>query len=172
MEEKKFKQLKRKIEKGIKDLMKFLKKKKIFLATMESCTGGALINAITNIPGASEITKGGIVAYSDEQKIFFGVSKDLIEKFSVYSPEVATAMAKLAQKNFNSQIGIGITGVLSRKDPKNPKKKVGQVDIAIAFNKKILARRFFFPPQKDREQDKALVIWQTLEMIKEILKGN
>jgi nicotinamide mononucleotide (NMN) deamidase PncC len=80
------------------------------------------------------------------------------------------AMAKLAQKHFNSQIGIGITGVLSRKDPKNPKKKVGQVDVAIAFNKKILARRFFFPPQKNREQDKALVVWQTLEMIKEILK--
>jgi PncC family amidohydrolase len=170
MEEKKFIQLKRKIEKGIKDLMKFLKKKGIFLATMESCTGGALINAITNIPGASEITKGGIVAYSDEQKIFLGVSKDLIEKFSVYSPEVATAMAKLAQKNFASQIGIGITGILSRKDPKNPKKKVGQVDIAIAFNKKTLVRRFFFPPQKNRERDKTLVVWQTLEMIKEILR--
>jgi PncC family amidohydrolase len=170
MEEKKFIQLKRKIEKEIKGLMKFLKKKGIFLATMESCTGGALINAITNIPGASEITKGGIVAYSTEQKIFFGVSKDLIKKYSVYSPEVAMAMAKLAQKNFVSQIGIGITGVLSRKDPKNPKKEVGQVDIAIAFNKKILARRFLFPPQKNRERDKTLVVWQTLKMIKKILK--
>jgi nicotinamide mononucleotide (NMN) deamidase PncC len=79
-------------------------------------------------------------------------------------------MAKIAQKNFNSQIGVGITGILSRKDPKNPKKKVGQVDIAIIFNKKTLARRFLFPPQKSREQDKALVVWQTLEMIKKILK--
>jgi PncC family amidohydrolase len=150
--------------------MKFLKKKKIFLATMESCSGGALIDAITNIPGASEITRGGIVAYSTEQKIFFGVSKDLIKKYSVYSPEVAMAMAKLAQKHFNSQIGVGITGILSRKDPKNPKKKVGQVDVAIAFNKKNLVRRFLFPPQKNRERDKTLVVWQTLEMIKEILK--
>jgi PncC family amidohydrolase len=170
MEEKKFIQLKRKIEKEIKDLMKFLKKKKIFLATMESCTGGALINGITNVPGSSEITKGGIVAYSIEQKIFFGVPKELIRKYSVYSPEVAMEMAKIAQKDFNSQIGVGITGILSRKDPKNPKKKVGQVDIAITFNKKTLVRRFLFPPQKDREQDKALVVWQTLEMIKEILK--
>jgi PncC family amidohydrolase len=169
MEEKKFKQLKRKIEKEIKELMKFLKKKKIFLATMESCSGGALIDAITNIPGASEITRGGIVAYSTEQKIFFGVPKEIIKKYSVYSPEVAMEMAKVAQKKFNSQIGIGITGILSRKDPKDPKKKVGQVDVAIAFNEKIFARMFLFPPQKNREQDKALVVWQTLEMIKEIL---
>jgi PncC family amidohydrolase len=170
MEEKNFSKLKKKIEKEAKDLMKILKKKKIFLATMESCTGGALINTITDIPEASEITRGGIVAYSIEQKIFFGVPKELIRKYSVYSPEVALKMAKLAQKHFASQIGVGITGVLSRKDPKNPKKKVGQVDVAIVFNKKTSVRRFFFPPQKNREQDKTLVVWQTLEIIKEILK--
>jgi PncC family amidohydrolase len=167
---KKFIQLKKKIERLTKDLIKILKEKKLFLATMESCTGGALINAITNIPGASEITKGGIVAYSTEQKIFYGVPKDLIKKFSVYSPEVAMAMAKVAQRQFKSQIGIGITGILSRKDPKAPSKKVGQVDVAIAFNKKALVRRFFFPTQKNREEDKTLVIWQALEMIKEVLK--
>ncbi len=170
MDEKNFSKLKKKIEKEIKGLMKVLKRKKIFLATMESCTGGALINEITNIPGASEITKGGIVAYSTEQKIYFGVPEDLIKKYSVYSPEVAMAMAKIAQRKFKSQIGVGITGILSRKDPKNQKKKVGQVDVAIAFEEKILARRFFFPPQKNREQDKALVLWQVLEMIKEVLK--
>lgn len=170
MTEKKFLKLKKKIEKLTKEIMKILKKRKIFLATMESCTGGALINTITNIPGASEITKGGIVAYASEQKIFYGVPKDLIKKFSVYSPEVAMAMARIAQRQFKSQIGVGITGILSRKDPKDPKKKVGQVDIAIVFNKKNLVRRFFFKTQKNREKDKTLVIWQALEMIKEILK--
>jgi len=170
MTNKKFLQLKKRVEKEVKDLMKILKKRKIFLATMESCSGGALINAITNMPGASEITRGGTVPYSIEQKFFWGVPKDLIKKYSVYSPEVAMAMAKIAQKQFKSQIGIGITGVLSRKDPKNPSKKVGQVDIAVFFNEKRLVRRFFFPPQKTREEDKALVVWQTLEIIKEILK--
>lgn len=162
--------MKREIKKKIKKIMKILRERRLFLATMESCTGGALINAITNIPGASEITRGGIVAYSTEQKIFYGVPKELIKKYSVYSPEVAAEMAKLAQKNFKSQIGVGITGILSRKDPKNPKRKIGQVNVAIAFNEKIFSRRFFFPPQKNREQDKNLVVWHTLEMIKEILK--
>jgi len=162
--------LKKRVEKEVKDLMKILKKRKIFLATMESCTGGALINAITSVPGASEITRGGLVPYTTEQKSFYGVPEELIKKYSVYSPEVAMAMAKIAQKQFKSQIGIGITGVLSRKDPKNPSKKVGQVDIAVFFNEKRLVRRFFFPPQKNREEDKTLVVWQALEMIKEILK--
>ena len=170
MTNKKFLQLKKRVEKEVKDLMKILKKRKIFLATMESCTGGALINAITSVPGASEITRGGLVPYTTEQKSFYGVPEELIKKYSVYSPEVAMAMAKIAQKQFKSQIGIGITGVLSRKDPKNPSKKVGQVDIAVFFNEKRLVRRFFFPPQKNREEDKTLVVWQALEMIKEILK--
>ena len=170
MTNKKFLQLKKRVEKEVKDLMKILKKRKIFLATMESCTGGALINAITSVPGASEITRGGLVPYTTEQKSFYGVPEELIKKYSVYSPEVAMAMAKIAQKQFKSQIGIGITGVLSRKDAKNPSKKVGQVDIAVFFNEKRLVRRFFFPPQKNREEDKTLVVWQALEMIKEILK--
>jgi len=170
MTNKKFLQLKKRVEKEVKDLMKILKKRKIFLATMESCTGGALINAITSVPGASEITRGGLVPYTTEQKSFYGVPEELIKKYSVYSPEVAMAMAKIAQKQFKSQIGVGITGVLSRKDPKNPSKKVGQVDIAVFFNEKRLVRRFFFPPQKNREEDKTLVVWQALEMIKEILK--
>ena len=170
MTNKKFLQLKKRVEKEVKDLMKILKKRKIFLATMESCTGGALINAITSVPGASEITRGGLVPYTTEQKSFYGVPEELIKKYSVYSPEVAMAMAKIAQKQFKSQIGVGITGVLSRKDPKNPSKKVGQVNIAVFLNEKNLVRRFFFPPQKTREEDKALVVWQTLEMIKEILK--
>lgn len=160
----------KKIEKRVKKLLKILKEKKLFLATMESCTGGALINEITNIPGASEITRGAIVAYSTEQKIFFGVPKKLIEKYSVYSKEVAIAMAKIAQKKFKSQIGIGITGLLSRKDPKNPKKKVGEVFLAIAFGKKIFAQKFFFPPQKNRRRDKMLVIEKTLEILEKILK--
>jgi len=170
MTNKKFLQLKKRVEKEVKDLMKILKKRKIFLATMESCTGGALINAITSVPGASEITRGGLVPYTTEQKSFYGVPEELIKKYSVYSPEVAMAMAKIAQKQFKSQIGVGITGFLSRKDPKNPSKKVGQVDIAVFFNEKRLVRRFFFPPQKNREEDKTLVVWQALEMIKEILK--
>jgi len=138
---------------------------------MESCTGGALINAITNIPGASEITKGGSVPYSIQEKISLGVPKKLIEKYSVYSSRVAIAMAKMAFKKIQgSDIGIGITGILSRPDPKYPKKKVGQVDIGIVFKNKTLVKRFYFPPKKERGLAKAMIVLKALEMIEKIVK--
>jgi PncC family amidohydrolase len=162
--------MEKKIEKEIRNLMELLKRKNLFLATMESCTGGALINAITNIPGASEITRGGIVAYSTEQKIYFGVPKKKIDKYSVYSKEVAIEMAKIAQKKFKSQIGIGITGILSRKDPNYPEKEVGKVYFAIAFFKKIFHKEIEVKPQKNREKEKMMIVFEILKNLKEILK--
>jgi len=161
--------MEKKIEKEIKNLMKLLKKKGLFLATMESCTGGALINAITNIPGASEITRGGIVAYSTEQKIYFGVPKEKINKYSVYSKEVVIEMAKIAQKKFNSQIGVGITGVLSRKDPNYPEKEIGKVYFAIAFFERIFCEEIKIKPQKSREKEKTKIVLEILKSLKKIL---
>lgn len=64
------------------------------IATMESCTGGALASEITNYPGASEILKFSAVTYSNEYKIKMGVDKNIIDKYSVYSPETAVSMSK------------------------------------------------------------------------------
>ena len=55
------------------------------ISTMESCTGGAVANEITNIPGASEVLKFSAVTYSNEYKIKMGVSEEIINKYSVYS---------------------------------------------------------------------------------------
>ena len=59
------------------------------IATMESCTGGAVASEITNCPGASEVLKFSAVTYSNEYKIKMGVNADVIEKYSVYSMETA-----------------------------------------------------------------------------------
>ena len=64
------------------------------ISTMESCTGGGIANAITNIPDASKVIKFSAVTYSNEYKIKMGVSSELIDKYSVYSIEVAREMAK------------------------------------------------------------------------------
>lgn len=163
--------LEKKIRFLSKNLVKSLKRKKLFLATMESCTGGALINSITNIPGASEIIKGGFVPYSIQEKIALGIPKKMIKKFSVYSPQIAKAMAQKAVKKIKgSHIGVGIAGVISRADPKFPEKKPGQVDIGIIFKNKILVKRFCFPPKKERELTKSMIILKALEMIEKIIK--
>lgn len=72
-----------------------LKKQNKTIAFMESCTGGLLANSITNVSGASEIIKISLVTYSNEYKIKFGVDKNVIEKYTVYSAETAKEMAKM-----------------------------------------------------------------------------
>ena len=68
------------------------------VSTMESCTGGGVANAITNVEGASEVLKYSAVTYSNEFKIKMGVSGDIIDKYSVYSMETAEEMSKNISK--------------------------------------------------------------------------
>jgi PncC family amidohydrolase len=158
----------RKIEVLVEKLIKKLKKRKLFLGVMESCSGGGLANAITNVPGASEIFKGGIVAYSTELKIKFGVPKKLIKKFSVYSSEVALEMARQIRKKLNVDIGVGITGTISRPDSKEPKSKIGEVFIAIVSRDKKLVRKILFPNKK-RSTVKIMIITESLKMINQVI---
>ncbi len=166
---KKIKVNEKKIEALVKELIEKLKARKFFLGIMESCTGGGMANVITNIPGASDVFKGGIVAYSTEIKKIFGVPKELIKKYSVYSPQVALAMAKQVRKILKTDIGLSVTGSISRLDPKNIGSKVGRVDAAVIFRKKTLTRRFYFPNLKQRSAIKAMIIYQVLKMIREII---
>ena len=104
----------------MKEIVDILTKNKETISTMESCTGGAIVNEITNIPGASEIIKFSAVTYSNEYKIKMGVSKDLIDKYTVYSKEVANEMSKIISNYTDSDYGVGITGKLNRVDVNNP----------------------------------------------------
>ena len=89
------------------------------ISTMESCTGGSVVNSITNIEGASEILKFSAVTYSNEFKIKMGVSSEIIDKYSVYSMETAMEMSKNISLFTNSDYGIGVTGKLNRVDKAN-----------------------------------------------------
>ena len=104
----------------MQEVIKILTEKNKTIATMESCTGGGVANAITNIEGASDVLKFSAVTYSNEYKIKLGVSSDTIDKYSVYSMEVAKEMALNISKFAESNYGIGITGKLNRVDKNNP----------------------------------------------------
>ena len=103
----------------LEEIVKILTKQNKTISTMESCTGGCLANAITNIPGASEILKFSAVTYSNEFKMKMGVPKEIIDTYSVYSIETAIEMSKKISEFTNSNYGIGITGKLNRVDPHN-----------------------------------------------------
>lgn len=103
----------------MKIIINKLKEKNKTISTMESCTGGGVANAITNVEGASEVLKFSAVTYSNEYKIKMGVSSDIIDKYSVYSMETAIEMSKNISDFSNSNYGVGITGKLNRIDPNN-----------------------------------------------------
>lgn len=103
----------------MKDVVNLLIEKKMTIATMESCTGGFVASSITDIDGSSNVLKFSAVTYSNEYKIKMGVSKEAIDKYSVYSMNVAREMAKNISDFANSDIGVGITGKINRVDENN-----------------------------------------------------
>ena len=104
----------------MKEVIEILTKNKETISTMESCIGGGIANAITNIEGASEVFKYSAVTYSNEFKIKMGIPSEIIEKYTVYSTQVANEMSKCISNYTNSDYGIGVTGKLNRVDRFNP----------------------------------------------------
>lgn len=113
------------------DIIRILKTKNKHIATMESCTGGAVASEITNHNGASEVLKFSAVTYSNEYKIKMGVDASVIDEYSVYSIETAIEMAKNISLFANADYGVGITGKLNNPDPANPAGEIDQIFIAI-----------------------------------------
>ena len=155
----------------MKELVQLLIDKKKTIATMESCTGGGVSNAITNIEGASEILKFSAVTYSNEYKIKMGVSEEVIDKYSVYSEECSIEMSKNISMFAGSDFGVGITGKLNRVDINNPFGKDNVVFISIYdkendkfYNESIEASL------GSRSENKELVINRIIAMMKDILK--
>lgn len=142
-----------------------LKKQNKTIAFMESCTGGLLANSITNVSGASEIIKISLVTYSNEYKIKFGVDKNVIENYTVYSMETAKEMAKNVTKFADSNIGVGITGELGNTINKEPK-----VYYSIYFkDKNEYIGKIVSPTGKERSQMKKEVAENVLLDILKLL---
>lgn len=82
------------------------------LATAESCTGGLVAAALTELPGSSEIFAGGFVTYSDAMKTgALGVPADLITLHGAVSEPVARAMAEGARLRAQATLAVSITGI-------------------------------------------------------------
>jgi len=112
-------------------IVQILTEKGKTISTMESCTGGGVANAITNIEGASHVLKFSAITYSNKFKIKMGVDSKVIDVYSVYSMETAIEMSKNICEFTNSNYGVGITGKLNRVDTSNPYGKDNIVYISI-----------------------------------------
>lgn len=155
----------------MKEIINILTEKNKTVSTMESCTGGGVANAITNISGSSEVFKFGAVTYSNEYKVKMGVDSSIIDKYTVYSSETADEMSKKISMFANSNYGIGITGKMGRIDRFNPYGNDNVVYISIYdrdndkyYNKGIEAT------YEEREKNKELVIKNIEEMFINIIE--
>jgi nicotinamide-nucleotide amidase len=82
------------------------------VAAAESCTGGLVMAALTEIAGASEVVDRGFVTYSNEAKMeAIGVNQDILETFGAVSIAVAWAMAQGALKHSRADVAVAITGI-------------------------------------------------------------
>ncbi|GMU66499.1 MAG: CinA-like protein [Acidobacteriota bacterium] len=102
------------------------------IATAESCTGGLLAERLTRVPGSSGWFPGGVIAYSNAQKVdLLGVTESDLATHGAVSEVVARALAEGARRRFGTDFGVGVTGVAGPTGG-TPEKPVGTVHLAVA----------------------------------------
>lgn len=150
--------------KDFKEIIEILTERNETIATMESCTGGGVANAITNIEGSSNILKFSAVTYSNEYKIKMGVDSKVIDEYSVYSMETAHEMAKNISDFAHSTYGVGITGKLNRADEFNNYGADNEVFVSIYHNGKYTDTSLKVN-RATRRENKELVIDEIIKML-------
>ncbi len=113
-------------------LLRRCRTRKLKLAVAESCTGGLLTAALTEIPGSSDVVDRGFVTYSNQAKHqMLGVPTRTLEKYGAVSRETALAMVKGALAHSPADITVAITGIAGPGGG-SKQKPVGLVHIAAA----------------------------------------
>ncbi len=114
----------------VQRLAEFLKGNDMKLVVAESCTGGDLAGALTELPGSSEWFERGYVSYSNESKMeLLNVSSETLREYGAVSVETAAEMAQGALNNSHAQISVAVTGIAGP-DGGTEEKPVGTVCFA------------------------------------------
>ena len=127
------------------------------LATAESCTGGGIGAALTEVPGSSAVYKGGIISYCNDVKHeVLGVAADLLDDFGAVSAPVAKAMAEGAKKRLGADIAVSVTGLAGPGGDEygNP---VGTVFIGYADENGPAVRHFCFEGDRGSVRRQAMI---------------
>jgi nicotinamide-nucleotide amidase len=137
------------------------------LALAESCTGGLIASFITDVPGSSEYFLGGVVAYAYEAKeLLLDVPHDLLLENGAVSEPVTRVLAEHARKKFQSDIAVGITGIMGPGGA-TATKPLGLTYIALSANDASIIRRFVWTG--NRSENKISSAHAALEILHEYL---
>ena len=134
------------------------------VALAESCTGGLLANAFTDVAGASKVFAGSAVCYSNDAKVnLLGVPEALIAQHGAVSAECAAAMASGAAERFGADYAISVTGYAGP-DGGTPADPVGTVYLGYASPTGVWSRRVSLPG--DRRQVKQRAVNTALDFMR------
>ena len=96
----------------VKDVLSACRDRKERVVTAESCTGGMVASALTDVPGSSDVLDRGFVTYSNAAKrAMLNVRQETLDKHGAVSEEVAEEMAVGALKHSDASIALSITGI-------------------------------------------------------------
>ena len=119
------------IHKQVEEIASFMTDRGIRLSLAESCTGGFISNAITDIPGASQFFDMSVISYSiHSKKTVLGISTSKLDRFGTVSEETAILMAKAIKKKSKTDISLAVTGVAGPEKTEN--KEIGLIYMAVA----------------------------------------
>lgn len=148
-------------------VLKQLKEKGLTVTTAESCTGGLLASRLISVPGASSAIKSALITYCDEEKMrLLGVSKELLEKYSAVSAEVAEAMAIGGAKAGGANACLSVTGIAGP-DGGTKERPVGLVYIGCYLNGKTVVRECRLRGNREKIREQAVV--QALDFLRRCL---
>ena len=135
------------------------------VAFAESCTGGRVGDALTDVAGSSGYVAGGVVAYEDDAKeALLGVPRGTLAAHGAVSAQVALAMAEGARSRFATDLAVSVTGIAGPGGA-TAGKPVGLTYVALADADGATVRRFTW--DGDREANKAASARAALELLLE-----
>jgi len=134
---------------------RLLTERRLTIAVAESCTGGLIMDRLTDVPGSSNYFERGAITYSNASKTAeLGVPEELIRQHGAVSREVAEAMASGIRVKANTDIGISTTGIAGPTGA-TPEKPVGLVWIGYSDSSETLALKFNFGDDRRRVKERA-----------------
>ena len=152
------------------EVIRSLKASRLTITTAESCTGGLIAAALTEVPGASSVFYGGFVTYANEAKTeMIGVEARTIRDFGAVSAHVARAMADGARTTALTDFALAVTGIAGPAGG-SEKKPVGLVYIACSGSDetRVIEKRF---GPLGRQVIRKLSVEAALQLVLEMVDG-